>query len=401
MDLSRHRFDQLRRRLERRLTGDDYHRTDGQCRQAPEWLVLVVNNFCNLRCKMCDVGVRESESVFFAHLVGDDPRNMPLELLEEILDQAARFSPKPRIGLSYTEPLIHKDVVAFCRAIVERGFFCAVTTNGYTLARLADELVDAGLHDMTVSVDGPEEVHDRVRGRRGSFRKLYEGVERVNEAKRRRGASRPVMRFSYTLTDENSTHMLDFVRQVEGLAPASYCFSHLNFITEEMAGVHNARFPGEWAVSRSNLGPIDPGAIDLDAMWRALVDLKAYAASRPGFPDLLIVPDVGSVAGLETYYRQPLRFIGGRSCTDPWRMMMIRTDGTVIPAHGRCYNVPVGRVTETALPELWNHQRFRSFRQVLKGEGGALPGCTRCCGVINKPGSSPHVPDGTIETPYP
>lgn len=384
MELGRHRFDRLRRRTARLLKGDDYRRRDGRCLLAPEWLVLVVNNFCNLKCKMCDVGLGESESVFFAHLVGEDPRNMSLELLEEILSQAGRFSPKPKIGLAYTEPLIHKDAVAFCRRIVDRGFFCAVTTNGSTLPRLAEDLVDLGLDEMTVSVDGPEDVHDKVRGRRGSFRKLYEGVDRVNEAKRRRSTSRPVVRFSYTITDENATHMVDFVRQVEDLSPASFCFSHLNFITEEMAAAHNASHRGAWAVSRSNLGTIDPGAIDLEAMWRSLRDLEAYAAARPGFPELAIVPDLESVSDLEVYYREPLRFIGGRACTDPWRMMMVRTDGTVIPAHGRCYDVPVGRVTETGLAEIWNHDRYRGFRTALKDEGGSLPACARCCGVINK-----------------
>jgi Fe-coproporphyrin III synthase len=66
-------------------------------------------------------------------------------------------------------------------------------------------------------------------------------------------------------------------------------------------------------------------------------------------------------------------------------MMMVKTDGTVIPAHSRCYNYPVGRVQDTPLPQIWNNARYAGFRRLLHGAGGTLPACTRCCGVVGKP----------------
>jgi Fe-coproporphyrin III synthase len=382
---ARSRFATLVRRTTELVAGDDYDRPDGRCRLGPEWLVLVVNNFCNLHCRMCDVGLGESASVFWAHMIGDDRRNMSLEMLLTVLDQASSFRPRPRIGLAFTEPLIHPRIVEFCRAAAGRGFFCSITSNGFMLPQLAGALVEAGLSEITISIDGPEEVHDRVRGRAGSFRRLYAGIEALNEAKRRRRVSHPRVRFSYTITDENSTAMLAFVRAVEPLQPTAFCFSHLNFITDEMAAAHNAEHGGAWAVARSNLGSIEPGRIDLDAMWGALAELKAYARSRPGFPALVIVPDLTSRNDLDVYYREPMRFVGGRNCTDPWRMMMVRTDGTVIPAHSRCYNVPLGNVGATTLSAMWNGAGALAFRRKLKAAGGTLPACARCCGVIGKP----------------
>lgn len=383
MDMER--VNHLWRRASQAALGDDYGRPDGRCRMSPEWLVLVINNFCNLRCRMCDVGLGESASVFYTHMIGDDPRNMSPALLQQILDQAGRFFPRPKIGLAFTEPLIHAQILDFCRAIVGRGFFCSITSNGFMLPRLADELVKIGVHEITISIDGPEQIHDRVRGRQGSFRNLYQGIERLNSAKAAMSRARPVVRCSYTLTDQNYTHMVDFARQIEGLRPASLNFSHLNFITEEMAAAHNAQHGGEYHMARSNLGTMDLATIDLAAMWQALQELKVYAAARPDFPRLTIVPDVASPQDLHIFYRQPLTFIGGRNCTDPWRMLMIKTDGTVIPAHSRCYNIPLGTLQETPLPELWNHARARAFRQTLTAAGGTLPACARCCGVIGKP----------------
>ncbi len=374
-----------RRLATRYLRGDDYARSDGHCKRAPAWLVLVANNFCNLHCKMCDVGLDESSSVFYRHLIGQDRRNMSLTMLETVLEQAAAFSPKPRIGLAYTEPLIHPQIIELCRCIVERGFFCSITTNGWTLSRLAGALVEIGVHEMTVSIDGPEIIHDRVRRKPGSFRKLYEGVDQLNQHRKTTGRPYPSVRFSYTLTDENYVHTLEFVREIEALKPLSINVSHLNFISDEMAAAHNAIHGGEFTVTRSNLGEIEPTNFDAESMWNSLEDLKSYVRSRFGSLDLLLVPDFPSPSALQVYYHNPSQFVGSRSCTDPWRMMMVKTDGTVIPAHGRCYDFPVGNLTRTPLAELWNNARFLEFRKLLKHAGGTLPACARCCGVIGKP----------------
>ena len=35
-----------------RLLGEDVNRADGYCRFSPEWLILCINKFCNLKCRM-------------------------------------------------------------------------------------------------------------------------------------------------------------------------------------------------------------------------------------------------------------------------------------------------------------------------------------------------------------
>ena len=65
-------------------------------------------------------------------------------------------------------------------------------------------------------------------------------------------------------------------------------------------------------------------------------------------------------------------------------MMLIETDGSVVPAHGRCFHTIMGRVTDEPLNDTWNSPRLAGFRKVLKEHGGTLPACARCCGVIGK-----------------
>ncbi|MFQ5754132.1 MAG: radical SAM protein, partial [bacterium] len=134
--IQKFRIQNLQRKFLRTILGDDYTRSENTCRAAPEWLVLCINNFCNLHCKMCDVGLDEKHTVFYANLIGKNPQNMTLQLLNTILEQAESFWPRPRIGLAFTEPLVHVHILDFCRAIAQRGFYCSITTNGYLLPQL-------------------------------------------------------------------------------------------------------------------------------------------------------------------------------------------------------------------------------------------------------------------------
>ena len=155
-----------------------------------------------------------------------------------------------------------------------------------------------------------------------------------------------------------------------------------------MAAAHNRRHP-ELGVAPSNQGPMDLLALDAGVLWREIQEIKSWARA-PGHPPVTVVPDLATPDAVAGYYRRPSDFVGGRRCSDPWRMMMVKTDGTVIPAHGRCYDVPVGNVERQTLSEIWNAPRFRDFRVTLREAGGSLTACARCCGVIGKsvePGS--------------
>ena len=378
--------------LRRRVLGLLGHRdqvTD-EAPRPPEWIVLCVNNVCNLRCRMCDVGLGDPTTSFWDNLIGEHPRNMTPDLLRQVLRQAAAFRPRPKIGLAFTEPLIHPQILDLCRSVLEAGLYCSVTTNGSTLPRLAAALVDMGLDALHVSVDGPPAVHDDVRRARGSFEKLFTGCQAIQAAKAAHRASRPELGISFTVTDRNAAHIVEFLESVAPLRPDLVNVSHLNFITERMASVHNARhgedLDGRLRVVRSNLGEIEPAALDTAALAEELrLARRLVAERRRELPKVTFVPDTVEPGALATYYQDELSFVGGRSCTDPWAMLMVKTDGTVIPSHGRCYSVPVGNVTEQGLAEIWNGVPLRRFRRTLLDAGGALPACARCCGVVGKP----------------
>jgi MoaA/NifB/PqqE/SkfB family radical SAM enzyme len=375
----------VQHRVAGKLFGEDVERKDGRCRFAPEWLIFCINNFCNLKCRMCDVGIGERESVFFANMVGDNPGTMSFDLLKTALDGATGFRPLPRVGLAFTEPLNHPHIVDFCREVVRRGFFCSMTSNGFLLPQRAEALVEAGLDELNISIDGPPATHDAIRGRKGSFARLYEGVEKVNAAKAASAGRKPVVRISSTISDLNYSQLRATLQEIAPLKPASINFAHPSYITDSVAVAHNLIHPGEMAVSRSSVGQMDLGSIDLPALAAEIAAAREYARlNLPGI-SLTFHPELSTLTDLVRYYRQPEHYVGGKHCTDPFKMMMIKTDGTVIPAHSRCYNYPLGSVQEQPLTAIWNNARYLTFRSHLQAAGGTLPACTRCCGVVAKP----------------
>lgn len=367
--------DRFYRPILQKLSGPSLVQADGHCVLPPRWLLFGINNACNLHCKMCDVGLDDDRTAFWANLIGAHPQNMPEARFYKALEQAQAFHPRPRIGLVYTEPLLHPKVIDFVQAISDARMFSSITTNGYLLKRRAEALVDAGLHWLNVSIDGPAAVHNRIRGSRDSFERAFAGIQQVLAHRGRQHF--PRIRISCTITDENHEHLVDLVRELQSLDIDQILISQLCFITEEMAAVHNASYGDLVPVTRSNLGIMEPASFDIAPLFKELQQLRIMK-------NVVLTPAALSIDQLEQYYRNPMQFVGGRRCTDTFELMMVQTTGSVIPGPGRCFDYKMGSIEEQSLTEIWNGSRIRTLRRTLQAAGGSLPACARCCGVIGK-----------------
>ena len=163
--------------LSKSLRRANFRLLPGRLFYGPEWLVLGVNNICNLHCKMCDVGTAFADSNFYYHLMGAQPVNMPLELTRRIVDQAAQHYPEAKIGYAFTEPGIYPHLIESLDYAQSRKLYTTVTTNGLNLPDLAEDLSQVGLRELNVSLDGPPEVHNRIRGHPKSFERALSGIE--------------------------------------------------------------------------------------------------------------------------------------------------------------------------------------------------------------------------------
>ncbi|WP_441289771.1 radical SAM protein [Sorangium sp. KYC3313] len=81
------------------------------------------------------------------------------------------------------EPLVERQFVDNVLALEAGGMGVEFVTNGWLLTEeYLKRIEGTRICELMVSVDGPEEMHDRIRGRQSSFRRAIEGVRRFSDA---------------------------------------------------------------------------------------------------------------------------------------------------------------------------------------------------------------------------
>ena len=140
----------------------------------PTNLAVCLTYRCNLKCSMCrqwrrDQDIPDNRTWYDRH------RELPLATWVSLLDQVAPF--RPWLYVTGGEPLISPNFKGLVQEARHRGLTVQLQTNGTLLAGVAEFLVKAGVLAVSISLDGPPEVHDAIRGVKGTFRRLAEGVQ--------------------------------------------------------------------------------------------------------------------------------------------------------------------------------------------------------------------------------
>lgn len=133
--------------------------------KVPLQLNMHITDVCNLRCTYCYID--------FDHALKD----MPLETMRRILAEARECGVE-RVSLEGGEPLARKDIGDLVDVVTGLGLECNINTNAYFIPRHIERLKKVAC--FSISIDGPREVHDRLRGA-GSFDKALEGARVARE----------------------------------------------------------------------------------------------------------------------------------------------------------------------------------------------------------------------------
>jgi MoaA/NifB/PqqE/SkfB family radical SAM enzyme len=104
------------------------------------------------------------------------------------------------------EPIVRKDIGRVVDYAKDKGFLTTMNTNASLLAAKAEEL--RNLDFIFVSLDYFNDYHDFIRGRRGSFNEVMEGIEKIRQV----GNTR------VTLVTTISTMNLDAIEPMARLA---------------------------------------------------------------------------------------------------------------------------------------------------------------------------------------
>ena len=342
---------------------------------APQWIILGVNNVCNLHCKMCDVGTKNTHSNFYDHMVGTQPLNMPKELIFKIIDQIEQFFPSAKLGYAFTEPSVYPYLFESLQYAQSKNIFTSITTNALQLAKQADDLINAGLNELCISLDGPPEIHNEIRGNKQSFEKAIAGIEKIYSNKN----NKIKVSVFCAITQWNIGHLQNFLNHLKAFPLHQVGFMHTVFNTTEQAQQHNKIYGNKYFATASNIDEINFDAYNLPLLFQEMQHIQNQSYHF----NVQFQPKLSSLHELQNYYHHAhIKF--GKLCTDAFNHLMIKSDGTVIPAHSRCYNINAGNIYHQSLKEIWNSNAVQTLRKDLLKAGGLFPSCTRCCSAYSK-----------------
>jgi len=342
--------------------------TDGTGRadRLPMGAVYEATMRCNLHCEFCYVGD-------LLNIEGEWRQELSLEALSKAFPEQTGF----QISLTGGEIFMRKDIMSVLDLFHSKGYACGyLTTNGTIITdERADALADLAargfLKHISVSVDGPKELHDVARGLKGTFERTTAGLKRLQEAARRKGA--PLRVSINTTVAHESLEALDrMVDVAEELGVDAIGLNHLMFSTpEEVAETVKIIGAPDASVIATFVTP-DPG-VDVDRVRTQVHALAQKCREKNVLFDFR--PKVHTPL-MDSYYT-PGTKLDGR-CLYPFLHARVSFSGKVYFCP--FIRVEVGDLAESSLEAIWNGERYVEMRRRLL-EHGIFPVCRRCCKV--------------------
>jgi MoaA/NifB/PqqE/SkfB family radical SAM enzyme len=362
-----------RRKYEERI-GGFVTRRDGRAGRLPQGVVYEATMRCNLHCEFCYVGT-------LLNIEGEWRAELPLEVLRRAFPDQAGL----QVSLTGGEIFMRKDILDVMDVFREKGYVCGyLTTNGTIItderAEALARLAEAGfLKHISVSIDGPGELHDRARGVKGTFERTSAGLRRLQAAARARHAPLRVS-VNTTVAHETLDALTEMVAVASQLGVDAIGLNHLMYSTPEevdetvrLLGTGDASAISTYVTRDPGL---DPGRVERQV--EQLVQLCRQQGirfdMRPKVKDSIIEP-----------YYTPGSALEGR-CLYPFLYARVSFSG-------KAYFCPfirieVGDLTKQSLEEVWTGETYVSLRQRLV-TNGIFPVCRRCCKVELSPVASP------------
>ena len=339
----------------------------------PLSLFFIINSRCNFKCQMCDVGQNYPDSMFYKNLIGKDKGDYPVDAFKRLIDEVKSF--RPYISITSTEPLLYKPLPEIIEYVIASGLKINVLTNGYLLEKRAEQLVDSGLYSLNVSIDGPPEIHNKLRGISDAHQRAVAGIMRVVELKKKKGTQYPHIGINSTITDLTAPHMVDMLKSLPMEHLVKVSFMTMVFLHQELADKHNKLFGDKYYATQTCLaGGADPFKVDVD---RLVEQSRLVKKMYPEKVFLYYQPDKEE---LERYFYHPEEFMDNTKCVFPWFSAQILSNGDMVGLT-RCFPTSFGNVTKNSFKEVWLGDKIRDFRKDLQ-KHGRFPACTRCEGVL-------------------
>ncbi|MDD5067910.1 MAG: radical SAM protein [bacterium] len=335
----------------------------------PKLVSLTITNQCNLRCKMC--GQWSEEGYMLKKKPADSYSGnvVPFDRLLKVVDEAHEH--RASLIIRGGEPLLFLRLMDLLAYIKSKRIPVSVETNGVLLNKYAESIVKLRIDHLTISVDGPEEIHDHVRGVRGTFAGLRESLrelekyENVYGYKINRGITCTLSKYNY----RGLGAMADVARS---LGFNGICIVPCYFIPERQGLAYEKLMREEFSCGAYSWRGFhhEGSGVDVDLFLAQLKEFKSKLGELRSYPYMAFTDDE-----YREWYSRSDTTVHQAGCNNIRGVLDVQPDGNV----NFCVDFPdyaIGNVAESTLHQIWHSDRARRFRELrTKME---MPVCYRC-----------------------
>ena len=315
-------------------------------------VVWNMTNRCNLRCQHCYLNAEDRE--YAGELTHEQARAF-------LADLAAMGCPV--LLFSGGEPLLREDLFELAAYAKALGLRPVLSTNGTLITpQIAQQLADAGLQYVGVSIDGLPDVHDRFRGRIGAFGDALAGLHNAAAAGLKTGVR-------FTVNADNVADLPAIIDQVAQAGIPRFCMYHLVYAGRGSALIEHDT---DAATKRRTIAVIAAKTMELAARGVALEILTVdNHADGVYLRNLIAREQPQRLAEVQHL----LQMHGG--CSAGTKMANVDPYGNVHPCQFWGH-VTLGNVKQRRFSEIWQ-DTGNEFLGALRNKQAHLKGrCGRC-----------------------
>jgi MoaA/NifB/PqqE/SkfB family radical SAM enzyme len=292
--------------------------------------------------------------------------HMPFERFCALYDEACRF--KGSVVLMGGEPMVHPEFDKILRWCQKNPLSVTIGTNGTLIEEYADLLAQPPMHSLEISIDGPEETHDKVRGR-GTFRTIFKGLATLRECAAKSGYM-PRIQVRCTILPENVGCLAEFGRLLADKGIDLLSFQHLIYHNPNVDRENERVMREEFGIVQETEGDGLLPRQDINGE-EVLRQIRALRQENLGFP-IVMNPTYNDEVILEYYAGGAIRR-PQRRCYIPYQQISVDYGGYVTSC-----GVYFGDAFENGLLKIWRSKGYRSFRKNMD-RVGSIPLCKICC----------------------
>lgn len=326
---------------------------------------------CNLRCKMCPLENAKNDEEKPA---ANSQQELSINELQGFVDDLKKLKVKS-ILLTGGEPFIKKDIEKLVARIKENNFYCCILSNGYFISEYhAKKLVDAKVDLISFSMDGPQALHNSIRGVEDSFEKICKSIKLIQAEKKRAHAALPRIILNCTISALNQEHISEIIDIAHELGVELVDYMYLFYTdSDKITATKNVMAVGslkpESQILPDNIKKIDSRKL-IQEVNRAKQKAKKYHIYL-GFNPPLEDNEIE-----KRFFDDSFSF--SSKCFYPWFETRLDPYGNVYPCS---LDVPMGNIRKMPFSRIWNGSQYIDFRNKLK-QHKLLPMCAKCCKLV-------------------